>query len=89
MDSFLYSPVTKGNNMKSAEEWNRTRTGRGVTLETMQGERNREQWIREIQLDAMKEGARRAAEQLWEDGNPMSAKKRILTTAEQWAEKDL
>ena len=58
--------------------------------------------IEQIQLDAMKEGMRRAANECdkrvectgngqrwWEDRNPNEIKKYILTTAEQLTEKDL
>jgi len=61
-----------------------------------------DRFIQQIQLDAMKEGMRRAANECdkrvectgngqrwWEDRKPNEIKKYILTTAEQLTEKDL
>lgn len=49
------------------------------------------QTIREIQLDAMKEGMRRAAKIPYQSGitSPVDASDAILTAAEQLTEKDL
>ena len=86
--------------MKSAEEWMQLQEPKALQPAALLVV-NR-QIIRSIQLDAMKEGARRAANCAISDalmrhhdaegrcncGN-CSARRAILTTAEQWTEKDL
>ena len=82
--------------MKTAEEWaNEIRHGHNVG--------GIDETVKQIQLDAMKEGARRAAE-LKVEVSPIREKEThagygirthqtrteaILTTAEQWTEQDL
>lgn len=80
--------------MKTAEEWMQLQEPKALQPATLLVV-NR-QIIREIQLDAMKEGARRAAEECNTEQHPldcetcrMTVKENILTTAEQWTKKDL
>ena len=82
--------------MKTAKEWD-------LAFERLGSSKSayfsRKDIIQQIQLDAMKEGARRAAVKagdhnaLSPDGivwhTKQSVKESILTTAEQWTEKDL
>ncbi len=72
-------------NMKTAEEWNKQ-------LDSKMGIEEREQdveRIKQIQLDAMKEGMRRAAKMHELGDSVHSMEETILSAAEQLTEKDL
>lgn len=79
--------------MKTAEEWHKENNTSGECFALLTRDN-----IRQIQLDAMKEGARRAAEMARNACAPPATKdylagntaaNAILSTAEQWTTKDL
>lgn len=75
--------------MKKAKEYVETLTPPDWYL-SKNGKRDLEVIIEQAQLEAMKEGARRTANnQINEHWTGEQCKNAIFTTAEQWTEKDL
>lgn len=83
--------------MKTAEEWIKTTGATGICSPIFNDTSIFDvEEVKQIQLDALKEGARRAAKRIETppygtnmQGNYISATEAILTAAEQWTEKDL